>query len=182
MKKHFAAIASAFAFSVVPVFAQAAPAVDPAALEASRALMDVMKFRELTAVSLRQAEERMPGQLKTVMSGMLQNNTAISDEQKKAALAKIDAAMPALVAQAHVLYADPALIDEIAAETLPLYARTYTVDELRQMAVFYRSPLGQKMLATMPQLMAECAAISNRIMMPRVQKTMSQLVMSLSSN
>jgi hypothetical protein len=56
------------------------------------------------------------------------------------------------------------------------------VDELRQMTALYRSPLGQKMLATMPQLMAECAEISNRVMMPRVQKTLVQLVTALSSN
>lgn len=180
MKKHFAVIASAIAFSLVPVFAQAAPAVDPAAIEASRALMDVMKFRELTVISLRQAEERMPAQMKTVMTGIVQNDTTISSEQKQAALAKIDAAAPALLAQAHALYADTSLVDDIVAETLPLYARTYTVDELRQMTVFYRSPLGQKMLATMPQLMAECAEISSRIMMPRIQKAMSQLVTNLS--
>lgn len=182
MKKHFAALASALAFSLVPVFVQAAPAVDPAAIEASRQLMDVMRYRELTMMSLRQTEQLMPGQMKTMMTGLVQNDTTTSAEQKKAALAKIDAAAPALAAQAHALYADPSLVDDIVAETLPLYARVYTVDELRQMAVFYRSPLGQKLLATMPQLTAECAEISSRVMMPRVQKTMSQLVTTLSGN
>jgi hypothetical protein len=116
------------------------------------------------------------------MTGMVENDTTITAEQKKAALAKIDTALPAIVTQAHALYADPSLVDDIVSETLPLYARTYTADELRQMTVLYRSPLGQKMLATMPQLMAECAEISNRVMMPRVQKTLVQLVTALSSN
>jgi hypothetical protein len=182
MKKHLAAVASAFAFSLVPMFAYAAPAADPAAIEASRQLMEVMKYRELVVMSLQQAEKLLPAQMKSVMTGMVENDTTITAEQKKAALAKIGAAEPAIVTQAHALYADSSLVDDIVSETLPLYARTYTVDELRQMAALYRSPLGQKMLATMPQLMAECAEISNRVMMPRVQKTMVQLVMALSSN
>jgi uncharacterized protein len=182
MKKHLAAVASAFAFSLVPMFAYAAPAVDPAAIEASRQLMEVMKYRELVIMSLQQAEKQLPAQMKSVMTGMVENDTTMSAEQKKAALAKVDASTPAIAKQAHALYADPSLVDDIVSETLPLYARTYTVDELKQMVVLYRSPLGQKMLATMPQLMAECAEISNRVMVPRIQKTMSQLVLTLGSN
>jgi hypothetical protein len=186
VKNHLVAIAAAIAVSFAPSFVQAAPAtstsLDPAAIEASKQLMDVMNFRELTIISLRQAEERLPDQMKTMMTGMVKNDTTIDDGQKTAALAKIDQAMPLLVAQVHALYGDTSLVDEIVAETAPLYARIYTADELRQMAVLYRSPLGKKMLATMPQLMAECAEIGNRLMMPRIQKMMSQLSTNLFRN
>lgn len=182
MKKHLAAFVSAFAFSLVPMFAYAAPAADPAALEAAKQLMVVMNYRALTVESLRQAEEGLPDQMKTMMAGMIKNETTLDDGQKAAALAKVDQAMPLFAAQAHALYADPALVDEIVAESAPLYARIYTADELAQMADLYRSPLGKKMLATMPRLMAECAEIGNRIMMPRIQKTMSQLSTNLFGN
>jgi hypothetical protein len=65
------------------------------------------------------------------------------------------------------------------AEMVPLYADTYTLDEIRQLSAFYASPLGQKMLANMPKLMSRSMEISNRVMMPRMQKMMAQSAQSI---
>lgn len=51
-----------------------------------------------------------------------------------------------------------ALADEFA----ELYAATYTADELRQLIAFYRQPVGQKFLATMPTLAQQGMAIGQR--------------------
>jgi hypothetical protein len=39
-----------------------------------------------------------------------------------------------------------------------IYARHFTVDEIRELNVFYRSPLGRKVIRKMPETMAEGAA------------------------
>ncbi|HEX8605922.1 MAG TPA: DUF2059 domain-containing protein, partial [Pseudoduganella sp.] len=73
------------------------------------------------------------------------------------------------------MYADPALVDEMLEAMVPIYARHYTVDEMRQMAAFYKTPVGQKSLRLMPQLMSEGMQVGQRIMMPRMNKLMQEL-------
>jgi hypothetical protein len=154
VKKTLAAIASALAFIAAPAFVQAAPASDPAAVEATRQMLSAMKIRELTMVSLQQAEQNLPTQLRSTVLQMIQSDTTLNAEQKKEMLARFEKAIPVMVAQARTVFSDPALID--------------------QMVAFYQSPLGQKMLANMPKLMEQSMEISNRVMMPRIQKIMIQ--------
>jgi uncharacterized protein len=47
----------------------------------------------------------------------------------------------------------------------PVYARHFTVDELHQLADFYRSPVGVKAMKELPQVMAEFIGLIN----PRMQ-------------
>jgi hypothetical protein len=44
-----------------------------------------------------------------------------------------------------------------------LYANSFTDDELRQLGAFYRSPLGQKALVKMPEIMRQAAEIGARL-------------------
>jgi hypothetical protein len=49
----------------------------------------------------------------------------------------------------------PALLDA----TTKLYATTFTREEIDQMIVFYQTPLGQKIIKTMPQLQQSGIAV-----------------------
>jgi hypothetical protein len=173
MKKHFAVIASAFAFSLVPVFAQAAPAVDPAVAQAARQMLDAVKMRELMMQTMEQVKQRMPEQIRASATQAIQGDSRLDAEQKRAALAKLEEILPTMTSRANALLADPSLVDDMLSEVVPLYAKTYTLDEIRQLTAFYQSPLGQKMLRTMPRLMGEVMDISHRVMAPRLQKLMS---------
>ncbi len=53
-----------------------------------------------------------------------------------------------------------------------IYARHFTAAELREMLAFHRSPVGQKSLREMPQIMAESMAL----MMPRMQQLRAQTI------
>jgi hypothetical protein len=44
-------------------------------------------------------------------------------------------------------------IDEIDNNTANLYAQSFSADELREIVNFYQSPIGQKILTTMPDLL-----------------------------
>ena len=174
VKTPFAAIVSVLLFFPAIGVVQAAPAAAPAAVEATRQMLDAMHVRALMAQSMKQAEELMPAQMRETVSRMLQADATMNNEQKTRALQKFDAELPELVAKMHVLFSDPTLVDDMLAEIEPLYANSFTVDELHQLTAFYRSPLGRKMMANMPKLMAQSTEISNRVMMPRIQKLMSQ--------
>jgi hypothetical protein len=110
---------------------------------------------------------------------VINRNPTLTAEQKKQALAQTEKRLPVMIAETNAIFADPSLVDEILAESIPLYASTYTVDEIRQLGAFYQSPVGQKMLANMPKLMAESMAISQRVMMPRIEKVMARMAKDL---
>jgi hypothetical protein len=60
---------------------------------------------------------------------------------------------------------------EVMADSPAVYARHFTVEELRAMLAFYKSPVGQKALRTMPTVMTE---LGER-MAPRMQAFQTDL-------
>jgi len=51
-----------------------------------------------------------------------------------------------------------AFVTDALKEAPPVYARHFTVDELKDLTAFYRTPLGAKALREMPQVMGEFTA------------------------
>jgi hypothetical protein len=176
MKKPFAAIASAIVLSSSFAFAQAAPvaSADPAVVAATRDMFAAMKVREMMANMIAQMEQQMPAQARAMATSSINGNTSLTPQQKAEQLKKADQDIQASGARMHTVLADPTLVDDMIAEMVPLYAETYTLDEIRQLTAFYASPLGQKMQANMPALMSRSMEISQRVMMPRMQKAMAQ--------
>ena len=63
-----------------------------------------------------------------------------------------------------------AFASEAMKEAPPIYARHFTVAELKELTAFYRSPAGTKALREMPQVMGEMTAL----MVPRLQEVQRQ--------
>jgi hypothetical protein len=177
MKKTFAAIASAIVLTCAPAFSQAAapmPSADPAVVAATKDMFAAMKVREMMTNMMAQMEQQMPIQGRAMRTAAINGNPNMTPQQKAEQLAKVDENVQAAVTEAHAVFSDPTLVDDMIAEMVPLYAETYTLDEIHQLTAFYASPLGQKMQATMPALMSRSMQISQRVMMPRIQKAMAQ--------
>ena len=47
-------------------------------------------------------------------------------------------------------------IEDLQKMIIPIYDKYYTESDIDQLIVFYNSPIGKKMIATMPQVMSEC--------------------------
>ena len=77
------------------------------------------------------------------------------------------------------LFNDSAMLDELERETTAIYARNYSVDEMRQLLAFYRSPIGAKMLSTMPKVMQESMVASQKIIMPRIGKMVEEMTANI---
>lgn len=177
MKKTFAAFASAIVLTCAPAFSQAAaplPSADPAVVAATKDMLAALKVREMMNGMMARVEQQMPTQIRATMTAAINGNPNLTPEQKAAQLKKVDEQSADAAAQAHALFSDPTLVDDMIAEMVPMYAETYTLDEIRQLTAFYSSPLGQKMQANMPALMTRSMEISQRVMMPRIQKVMAQ--------
>ena len=181
MKKSLAAIASALAVTCActAFAATPAPSADPAVVAATRQMMASMKMRDVVLASMRAMDQQMPARLAATMNAMIDGDATLSADKRAQARKKLEKVLPTVTAQAHAMLTDPSLVDEMLTESVPLYAETFTLDEIRQLSAFYASPLGQKMLASMPTLMSRSMEISDRLMMPRIQKMMAQTAQSI---
>jgi hypothetical protein len=62
-------------------------------------------------------------------------------------------------------------------ELVPVYAKYFTQDDIRGMLAFYESPLGKKMVQTMPAVAQDSMAVGQRwaqTAMPRVMAALQQ--------
>lgn len=181
MKKIVAAAVTAFALAgAASSHAQApapapAAAIDPAALAASRELFEAMNHRVMMTGMMQQMSQGIGQSMRAGAEASINNNPKLSAEQKKKALAKLEAELPGVVSAMQSVMNDPGMIDEILAETVPIYARTFSADELKQLTAFYRTPIGAKMLASMPQLMAQGMQVGQQVVMRRIGPLMQKL-------
>lgn len=184
MKKILAALSISLAFAAPVAFAQkvaapvpAAPpaaAANPAALAAANDMLTAMNYRAVAQGMFAQMRHNMPIMMRQGAMNSITNNSKMSDAQKKDALDKMEKQLPAAVTAVDGVFNDPALLDTMLRETANLYARHFTADELRQITAFYKTPVGVKMLASMPQLMTESMQMGQRIVMPRIQAVMQK--------
>lgn len=178
----FAAFSLAFLASL-PALAQNAQATparqaapSPAMKVAVRRMLDAMQFPQLTRSIFDQMLQSVPAMIRQSAQQQINSNPKLDEQRKARALASAEEEIPLAIATLTQVLADPTLIDELGDEMVPLYARFYTVPEVEQLTAFYKTPLGRKMLATMPQLSAESMAISQRVLIPRVNAVLDQVM------
>ncbi len=74
--------------------------------------------------------------------------------------------------------------DKLKDEFVALYTEVYTENELLELTKFYETPLGKKMLAKTPELMARSMQISQKhvqLLVPKMQQLMMQMGKELST-
>jgi uncharacterized protein len=179
MKQIVAAALISLSFAMPAAVAQtpapAAAQVDPAAAAAVKELIDVMKLREMMQMSFKQMQQSMPQFMMQGASAAINANPKLDAVQKKAAIAQAEKELPQAAKALADTMNDPKMMEELMAEMAPLYTRHFSAEELRAMTAFYRTPVGAKMLQTMPQIMGESMQISQRVVMPRMMKMIEKL-------
>ena len=181
MKKILIALTCVAAFAGAPSFAfaqSAAPSAQGSEQEraAVKELMDAMDVRKMMAASFTEMEKALPQMMRAQVTAVINADPTASDAKKKEALAKVEQVLPGAADAVNRMFRDPALIEEMMVEIGPLYARNYSVDELKQLSAFYRTPLGQKMLALSPRLAAESMAVGQKIVAPRLNGLMLEVM------
>jgi hypothetical protein len=176
-----AAIAAAPSFAVAqtaPAPVATAAATSPQANAAVKELLDAMDVRKMMTASFAEMEKALPQMMRAQLTSVINADPGADAEKKKAALAKVEQVLPVASQAINRMFKDPALIDDMLVEIAPLYARNYTVAELKELTAFYRTPLGRKMLALSPRLSAESMAIGQRIVAPRLNGLMQEVMQS----
>ncbi len=175
MKKFVLAISAAAAFAAFPSFALAAPGADPQATAAVKVMFEAMEMRKNMNAMYTQMQQAMPVMMRQQLGGMIQADPTLDAAQKKEAMAKLEKQLPQLSQSIGKIFSDPALMDALIDEMVPLYANNYTVAEIKELSAFYLSPVGRKMMRLTPKLATEGMAIAQRVMMPRVGKLMQDM-------
>jgi hypothetical protein len=85
--------------------------------------------------------------------------------------AKIDSATLAEV-RAEVERTMSSVIDESLKDIPTVYAKVFSLQEIRELLAFYKTPIGMKSLKQMPKLLAESTAQSG----PRVQALQMEMI------
>ena len=176
MKQFVACLAASLALTLAgaptTVFAQTA---DAASTAAAKELFDSMNYRVVLSNMMQQMGQSMAASMRGAAEAAINNNPKLSAQDKQAALIKMDAELPGALNAMQSMLGDPSLVDDILNETVPIYARNFSADELKQVTAFYRSPVGAKMLAKMPQLMGEGMQVGQQIVARRIGPMMQKL-------
>ncbi|SDH32886.1 MULTISPECIES: DUF2059 domain-containing protein [unclassified Duganella] len=173
MKKFVACLATSLALIGAPAaYAQTA---DAASTAAAKELFESMNYRTVMIGAMQQMAQGMGASLRAGAEASIKNNPKLSDADKQKALAKMEAELPAAINAMQSVMNDQTLVDDILAETVPLYARHFSADELKQITAFYRSPVGAKMLNLMPQLMGEGMQVGQQIVQRRIGPMLQKL-------
>ena len=137
----------------VPVWAEdAKPAADPARIAAARDLMEV------TGVA-----RQLDGMMEAMSKGFSKGAQADTSEKGKKLAEEFDATMKKFLS-----YKEDMMTDFAA-----LYAESFTVEEMKQVADFYRSGTGAKFIQMTPALMQKGAQIGMKYS-ERISKEMAK--------
>ncbi|GAB2872259.1 hypothetical protein GCM10027277_46890 [Pseudoduganella ginsengisoli] len=177
MKKLIAAAVLALAVPAASVYAADTGANDKT-VAAAKELMAVMNMRAVTQASLQQMSQQLPGMMRQMMQVAI-DSKKLSPEQARKALADMEKTLPSTVAAMNKTLSDSKMLEELEAETVAIYARNFTEDEMKQVIAFYRSPVGAKMLTKMPQLMQESMQASQKVVLPRMAKMIEGMAAEL---
>ncbi len=175
MKKLIAALCFTGALFATCVQAQTPAAPEPAALAAANEMLASMNYRQMATGIFSQMRQAMPAMMKQGATAAINNDTRLDAAKKQEALARLDGELSKANAAMDGIFNDPAILDQVMQNTAAIYARHYTASEMHQIAAFYKTPVGMKMLATMPQMMAESIKATQDTVMPRMSEIMKSL-------
>jgi uncharacterized protein len=116
---------------------------------------------------------RTADQFKAILPAVLQNLKPAIVQGRPQIERDLDAIIPLL------LEAMGARVNEIVDQITALYARTFTVNELREVTAFYRGPTGQKFLEKLPLITQESMQIGQRFGQSVAAEMQSRIVEEL---
>ena len=161
-----------FVFTV-PAFVQDKPDSEKVALiKKLFVLMDIKNMQEsIMASSWQDLEE----QIMKGMSGTMVNPTAPKEQQEAMERAMLEYSKR-ISTKFQVRMKEKINIAELTERiTLPIYDKTFSVAEIKDLIAFYETPTGQKMVKSMPQMTQETMQKTMEAVMPQIMQIMSEV-------
>jgi len=117
---------------------------DPATLKEAQSLMSRFGVEALARQQVSQVSQRLGEMFQSVDMG--KDKDELLSEMAQRMQKQMEVRLPRYVE-----------------DTTVIYARVFTLEELKELNAFYDSPLGRKLLQKMPELLRECTELSQRM-------------------
>lgn len=176
-------VAAAQTKAPAPTAAPAAPAVAPAPVNvtpeariAIKELLDTMTTREQLGKAFNAISQTLAPRMGDVMNRQIEAYPGLSADQKVKVREGMNPPFEAAVKEAQVVVANPKLIDDTYEKMIPIYASHFTTPEVKQLTAFYKTPVGQKALTTLPQASAEALQAAAGLFTPRINAIMDKTI------
>ncbi|QYF94071.1 DUF2059 domain-containing protein [Massilia sp. PAMC28688] len=182
MKRLFLAFFAVAMFGAqVPVLsAPATPAapetLDPMKVAAARDLLEAMRFKFALAADMKAAASGAEDMLHKIVARKVQDNAQLDAAARTKATAALQKMMPEAVEALEGVFTDPQTSEDISKETARIYARTFSVEELVQIATFYRTPTGQKLLGMSTRIHNESLAYGRQYILRRIDTLVEEMM------
>ncbi len=161
-----------------PAAAPAAPPpvpVTPEARAAIKELLDAMNTRENLGKTFQAMAQTLPPQMAQAMNREIESS-ALTPEQKQKVREGMNQPFDGAVKEAQGIVTSPKLVDDTIEKMYGIYAKYYTVSDLKQLVAFYKSPIGAKTLTAMPQAINESLQAGVANFQPRINALMEKTV------
>lgn len=133
--------------------AVAAAPVDPAKQAAIKDLLDAIDAEKLVGAIGGSAQMQAKQLVPAILSDALSENKTMTDKQKQASVPALQKnAVPKLVDQAGQVFATDAFKQDAMQAQYDAYAKYYSIQEIKDLTTFYRSPTGRKFIQVQDQV------------------------------
>jgi hypothetical protein len=162
--------------AAAPAPAPAPVTVSPEERAAIKDLFDAMNTREGLTQAFGAIAQTLPPRMGEAMNRQIEAYPSLSAEQKQKVREGMNAPFEAAVREAASIVTNPKLVDDTMEKMVPIYAARFSTQEIKQLTAFYRTPLGNKLLTSLPQISAESLQAGVQVFSPRINAIMESTV------
>ncbi len=163
--------------AATPTTAPAAPVtVTPEMRAAIKELLDTSKFRDSLSQTYQGLVPSLPAQMAQMLNSEIQKNQKLSEDQKKQVRERLNKSFDAAAKSGIAILQDPKMVDEIVEKVYPIYAKYFTLAEIKQLTAFYKSPVGAKSITTMPLVVGDTMRSTMTLLQGRISPILDNLL------
>lgn len=112
-----------------------------------------------------------------IVSSVISSDSSLSEEQKKELAKKLTQRQDQATERMRELFEQKIdLADVMNRVALNVYDKYFTESELKDIVAFYKTPVGQKTLKVMPQVMQDSMDLTRELITPKLGEIIEQLM------
>jgi hypothetical protein len=163
--------------SVQLLTARAQQEIKPEKRALIKELLEVTRAGKLAQSATDAMQSEMQKNLPQILSSTIDNTSELKPEEREQLRKTIGESSLRVQGRMRALMSERINMVEITEQmSYPLYDKFFTEDELRGLISFYRSPVGQKSIEVMPELMRESMQKASEMILPKIEPIITQVL------
>jgi uncharacterized protein len=131
------------------------------------------KYDQVQKIILLQQQQEFP----KVIQQMIDSSSTLTSSQKKDAYAKATSITSSLMNEFSKYLSEEATYQEILERVYyPTYDQYFTELDLKELILFYETPIGKKLILISPELSATSQKLTFEVIMPRLSQILSRMM------